>query len=68
MVGTTIWIALLAAGVFIEVAGRLRPTHVSTLSRAVAMMEERVSGRVILIVLWIFVGIHLFARYTVPHR
>jgi len=68
MVGTTIWIALLAAGVLLEVFGWLRPNRVSTLSRATAMIEQRIAGRVILIALWIFIGVHLFARYTIPHN
>lgn len=66
MAVTAIWLALLAIGILIEVLGRLRPSRVSTLDRAAAMIERRITGRVILILLWIFVGFHLFARYTVP--
>jgi len=64
---TAIWLAPLAAGLLIEVLGRLRPRRVATLDRAVAMIERRVAGRAVLILFWIFVGFHLFARYTVPH-
>jgi hypothetical protein len=67
MNASAIWIALLVASVLIEVLGRLRPTRVSTLSRAASVMASRTSGRATLILLWIFVGFHLFARYTVPH-
>lgn len=66
MVGTAFWLALLAAGALVEVLGRLRPNRVSTLNRAAAMIEKRITGRAILILLWVFVGFHLFARYTVP--
>lgn len=62
-----IWLALLVAGAIIEILGRLRPKRVSTLNRAVAIIERRVTGRAILILLWVFVGLHLFVRYTVPH-
>jgi hypothetical protein len=31
------------------------------------MIESRMTGRAILILLWVFVGFHLFVRYTVPH-
>lgn len=68
MVGTALWWALLAAAVLVEVFGRLRPNRVSTLGRAGTVMSRRVSGRAVLVLLWIFVGIHLFARYTIPHR
>ena len=64
---TAIWLALLVVGALIEVLGRLRPTRVSSLGRALSMMAQRTSGRAILILLWVFVGFHLFARYTVPH-
>jgi hypothetical protein len=68
MYATVIWLALLIAGVLIEVLGRLRPTRVSTLNRATSMLATRISGRAILILLWVFIGFHLFARYTVPNR
>ena len=58
---------ILVVGALIEVLGRLRPTRVSSLGRALSMMAQRTSGRAILILLWVFVGFHLFARYTVPH-
>ena len=67
MLATAPWSVLLVAGVLLEVLGRLRPNRVSTLNRAVAMIERRVSGRVVLILLWALVGFHLFARYTIPH-
>jgi hypothetical protein len=64
---TGIWFALLVAGALIEILGRLRPNRVSTFNRAAAMIERRMTGRAILILLWVFVGFHLFVRYTVPH-
>ncbi|MGD0852108.1 MAG: DUF6186 family protein [Acidimicrobiales bacterium] len=67
MNASTIWLLLLVACALIEVLGRLRPARVSTLSRATSMVARRTSGRVLLILLWVFVGFHLFTRYTVPH-
>jgi hypothetical protein len=63
-----IWCALLALCVLIEVAGRTRPARVSTLRRTGAMIATRVPGRVVLILLWVFVGVHLFSRYTIPRH
>jgi hypothetical protein len=67
MVVTGIWIALLIVAVLVEILGRLRPSRVATFNRATAIIESRVSGRVLLLLAWIFVGVHLFVRYTVPH-
>ena len=65
---TVIWLALLVAVVFFEVLGRLRPTGVSALNRAASMLARRISGRALLALLWVFIGFHLFARYTIPSR
>jgi hypothetical protein len=67
MNATTLWVVLLVAGVLTEALGRLRPHRVATLSRASSLVARRVSGRLLLIALWVFVGIHLFVRYTIPH-
>jgi hypothetical protein len=67
MLVTGIWLALIIVGVLIDIVGRLRPDGVATFDRAAAIIESRITGRVILILLWVFVGFHLFARYTVPH-
>jgi hypothetical protein len=67
MNASVIWLVLLVACVLIDVLGRLRPARISTLSRTTSMVARRTSGRVLLILLWVFVGFHLFARYTVPH-
>jgi hypothetical protein len=66
MNATALWVAILVAGIAIEVLARMRPNRVATLSRATSVVARRLSGRVILIALWIFVGFHLFARYTIP--
>jgi hypothetical protein len=60
------WIALLGVGVLIEVLSRLGKTRASSLARASALLATSVPGRLILIILWAFVGLHLFARYTIP--
>ena len=67
MIATVIWLLLLVACVLIDLIGRLHPARVSTLNRATSMVARWTSGRVLLFLLWVFVGFHLFARYTVPH-
>lgn len=64
MYATIGWIVLLVASVATEVVSRLVPRHVSSLERTAARIATRVSGRALLWALWIFVGLHLFARYT----
>jgi VanZ family protein len=65
---TAVWLALLVAALLIEFMGRFRPRRVSTISRAAAKLATLNSGRTLLILLWVFVGFHLFARYTIPNH
>ncbi len=67
MNATIAWIALLVAGALLEVVARLHPRGVVSIERAAARIATRVVGRMVLWALWIFVGLHLFARYTLPH-
>jgi hypothetical protein len=68
MDATWLWVALLGISVVVEVIGRVRPGGVATLRRVGALVAVRVPGRLLLVVIWVFVGIHLFARYTVPRH
>jgi hypothetical protein len=67
MLGAFLWIALLVLCALIELSARVRPKRISTLSRTVSMLATRIPGRTLL-VLWVFVGFHLFARYTLPNH
>jgi hypothetical protein len=64
--GTTLWIVLLALALVIEALSRLGRVSTPTLARTGALMATRVTGRVLLILFWLFVGLHLFTRYTLP--
>ena len=66
MYGTVGWIVLLGAVVIVEVLSRLYVTHASSLARTGAMLAARLAPRFLLLLLWIFVGLHLFTRYTIP--
>jgi hypothetical protein len=63
---TILWWVLIGAGAAFEVAARVRPTLIVPLARLGARLASNVALRVALWVAWIFVGIHLFARYTLP--
>jgi hypothetical protein len=67
VIATITWIALLAASLIIELASRRSGRHVASLPQTGAWVARPVLGRVLLWALWIFVGLHLFARYGV-HR
>jgi hypothetical protein len=67
MTVTIAWIVLLAATVVIEVVSRRRLQRVATIEQTGARLATWVLGRVVLWLAWIFVGLHLFARYTIPH-
>lgn len=66
MIVTIAWIALLVASVAIELVSRRHPQRVATIEQTGARIATRLLGRAVLWIAWIFVGVHLFARYTVP--
>ena len=66
MYGTVGWIVLLGAVVIVEVLSRLHVTHTSSLARTGAMLAARLAPRILLLLFWFFVGLHLFTRYTIP--
>jgi hypothetical protein len=66
MYGTVGWIVLLGAGIVVEVLGRLHVTHTPSLARTGALLAARWTPRILLLLFWIFVGLHLFTRYTIP--
>jgi hypothetical protein len=66
MVGTIAWIALFCVVVQIMFLSHKRHSKTTTLAKTGNAVATRVSGRVILLLFWIFIGVHLFARYTLP--
>jgi len=66
--GTIAWVTLLAIAFLFELLARLRPTRSATLGRFAATVASRLPGRLLLVLLWIFVGVHLFTRYTLPRH
>jgi hypothetical protein len=64
MYATIGWLALLGASILIEAYGRFRSSKTSSLARLGAVLATRIPGRVVLLLIWVFVGVHLFARYT----
>jgi hypothetical protein len=68
MYATVGWIVLVGVTVLIEVLARFGLVRTPTLAQLGAILASRIPGRVILILLWIFVGLHLFARYTLSRH
>jgi hypothetical protein len=66
VIGTVLWFVLLGGSLLLELLARLVPSRFSTLSQFGASVASLRTGRVLLILFWIFVGVHLFARYTIP--
>jgi hypothetical protein len=58
------WIAFLGALGVLEIIDRSTHRFVGP-SRLTQLLAQRAPGRWILFVIWVFVGLHLFARYTV---
>jgi hypothetical protein len=66
MVVALVWTALLVAALAWECWCRLaRPRWLGVTEVCVATARHPV-GRLLLIAVWAFVGLHVFARYTLP--
>jgi hypothetical protein len=66
MIGNVLWFVLLGASVAVEVLARLYPQRFATLTQFGTKVASHLAGRLLLVLLWVFVGVHLFARYTIP--
>jgi hypothetical protein len=65
---TVLWWVLIGAGAAFELAARVRPTLIAPLARVGARLASNLPLRVALWAGWIFVGVHLFARYTLSRQ
>jgi hypothetical protein len=66
VVVTLVWVGLAAAAAGWELFSRRAGSRWTSLGDVVARLGSRRAGRLVLLVLWAFVGWHVFARYTVP--
>jgi hypothetical protein len=66
VIGDILWFVLLGLSVTIEILARLVPARFATLSQFASGVASRPFGRLLLVLFWAFVGVHLFARYTIP--
>jgi hypothetical protein len=64
VLGNLVWIAFLVALVALEIIDRTTHRFVGP-SRLAQLVANRAPGRWALAVIWAFVGLHLFARYTI---
>jgi hypothetical protein len=61
-----LWWVLIAGSVIMEIVARLRPRSIAPLARVGARLAAALPLRVVLWAGWIFIGVHVFTRYT-PH-
>lgn len=66
MTVTVTWLLLLVLAVAVEIASRRSRGRWTPLTVVVARLWGGRAGRAALVVLWVFVGWHLFARHGVP--
>ena len=66
MTVTAIWLALMVFVPAWEVVSRHSGGRWSSLGRIGSVIVARLPGRLGIVLLWGYVGWHLFARYTVP--
>jgi hypothetical protein len=65
---TVVWWVLIAGGVILDIMARVRPQLIAPLSRVGARLAGLLPLRVVLWAGWIFLGVHLFTRYTLPRH
>jgi hypothetical protein len=65
---TVAWWVLIVGALIVEVVARVRPRVITPLSRVGARLAQIVPLRLGLWAGWIFLGVHLFTRYTLPRR
>ena len=68
MVVTIVWLVLLAAALGWESYSAVINRRGLSLTWITSAMSRRRSSRLVLIGVWAFIGVHLFARYTLPVR
>jgi hypothetical protein len=61
-----VWVALLVLLLTWEFVCRRHPSRWTSLAGLGARLWGSVTGRAALLLVWAFVGWHVFARYTVP--
>jgi hypothetical protein len=66
MTVTDLWWVLIVGSLAGELVARLRPSTIAPLSRVGARLAASVPLRIVLWAGWIFIGIHVFTRYTPP--
>lgn len=66
MVVMIAWIVLAAAGLIWEIFCHLSGRRWTSLANIGSTLWSRLPGRLVLVVIWAFVGWHMFARYTLP--
>jgi hypothetical protein len=67
VIGDILWFVPLGASVAIEILARLVPERFAALTDLASRVASGRLGPLLLILFWAFVGVHLFARYTIPH-
>jgi hypothetical protein len=67
VIGTILWVAIVVVGVAWGVAARYGHTGWPGLGRVFNRIGARRTGRVVILLAWAFLGVHVFARYTIPH-
>jgi hypothetical protein len=66
MIVTVVWWVLILASVVTELVARLLPRAIAPLARVGARLASALPLRFVLWAGWIFIGLHLFTRYTLP--
>lgn len=66
--GTAPWVALALLAAVLELVARLRWGRAAGAGAVLASCARTLPGRLVLACFWVFIGVHVFGRYTVPGR
>lgn len=66
MIGFILWLGIIGLALGWEIICRLSHNRFLSIGRLGSFIAIRIPGRIALFAIWIFIGIHVFSRYTIP--
>jgi hypothetical protein len=66
VLGTVCWALIAGTAIFWETARRAGRNRFPDIGRTGRMLARRLPWRIVFVAVWIFAGVHLIVRYSVP--
>lgn len=62
--GALAWVAIVALGCAWEIACLMSRGRFPSLEKVLAQISSTTTGRLVMFIIWVFLGVHFFARYA----